>query len=152
MKSSFAILKKTLFAALFAAILAGTLAAASGCLAQARRERQERIQAVLAQMEIVELDHLGYVRYDGEIVKPGVFARRIRARRELVAGKPVLLSVNPELAQNQPAVEPYIRRVLKSVGVGEIYTKVPLSLPPRDEADAANATDAPDTAGASAKK
>lgn len=126
-------LKKALAATLLALALASVAGTAAGCLSHARKSRAERVKSVLAQMEIVEIDHLGYVRYDGAVTKPGDFARRLNARREALAGKPVLLSVNPELAQNQPEIEPYIRRVLARCGLGEIYTSVPVSLPPREE-------------------
>lgn len=109
---------------LFVAFVAGTLFFASGCV-QSRKERAEKI---IAQMEVVEVDHRGYVRYMGEVVKPGVFASKIRARKDIVAGKPVLLSVNPEVEVNQPEIVPYLRRVLESVNVGKIYDAVPLSL------------------------
>lgn len=109
---------------LFVAIAAGTLFFASGCV-QSRKERAEKI---IAQMEVVEVDHRGYVRYMGEVVKPGVFASKIRARKDIVAGKPVLLSVNPEVEVNQPEIVPYLRRVLESVNVGKIYDAVPHSL------------------------
>lgn len=124
-------LRKMLAAALLALALASFAGTAVGCLAHARNSRKERVKAVLAQMEVVEIDHLGYVRYDGAVTKPGDFARRLRARQEFIAGKPVLLSVNPELAQNQPEIEPYVRRVIVQCGLGEIYTSVPVSLPPR---------------------
>lgn len=110
-------LKKWFLCLLAALCFAG---AVSGCAS-----RREKRQAVLAQMEIVEVDHRGYVRYQGDVVKPGVFANRFRARAAEVAGKPVLLSVNPEVETNQPAVVPYLRRVIESAGAGEIYTKVP---------------------------
>lgn len=90
--------------------------------------RDERRREVLAKMEIVEVDHRGYVRYQGDVIKPGMFANRFRARREAIAGKPVLLSVNPEVETNQPAVVPYLRRVIEDAGAGKIYTKVPVSL------------------------
>jgi len=113
---------KTLF--LCAVLAAGTLSVASGCV----QSRQERAEKILAQMVVVEVDHRGYVRYENDVIKPGVFANRIRAQKEIVAGKPVLLSVNPEVEVNQPAIVPYIRRVLESVNVGKIYDAIPVSL------------------------
>lgn len=90
--------------------------------------KRESMRDIIAKMEVVEVDHRGYVRYRGDIIKPGEFARRIRARKDHVEGKPVLLSVNPEVYINQPEIEPYILRVLESVNIGKIYTKVPLEL------------------------
>lgn len=90
--------------------------------------KRERASDVLAKMEIVEVDHRGYVRYHGDIITPGEFAKRIRARKNEVAGKPVLLSVNPEVYTNQPAIVPYLRRILGEVKTGEIYDKVPRTL------------------------
>lgn len=110
-----------LFLAVSAFACAGTL---SGCSIFAR----ERPRDMLAKMELVEVDDRGYVRYRGEIVKPGEFANLIRASRKEVCGKPVLLSVNPEVYERQPAVVPYLRRVLESVNVGKIYTELPSQL------------------------
>lgn len=95
----------------------------SGCMF-----KRERASDVLAKMEIVEVDHLGYVRYRGAVITPAEFTKRIRARKDEVAGKPVLLSVNPEVYTNQPAIVPYLRRILGEVKTGEIYDKVPRSL------------------------
>ena len=90
--------------------------------------RRERIRQNLAKMEVVEVDHLGYVRYCGVVVKPGEFAHLIHTRGEKVEGKPVLLSVNPEVYENQPEIVPYIRRVLESVKTGKVYTEIPNEL------------------------
>ena len=95
----------------------------SGCTS-----RRERIRQNLAKMEVVEVDHLGYVRYCGVVVKPGEFSHLIRTRGDKVAGKPVLLSVNPEVYENQPEIVPYIRRVLESVKTGKVYTEIPNEL------------------------
>lgn len=113
-------LKKCVLCVLVAVCAAGTF---SGCVS-----RRERARENLAKMEVVEVDHRGYVRYDGAIVTPGEFAQLIRAKRDAVAGKPVLLSVNPEVFVNQPKIEPYIRRVLESVKTGKVYTKIPQEL------------------------
>ena len=114
-------MKKKLLPILFlvasAFACAGTL---SGCMFARERPRD-----LLAKMELVEVDDRGYVRYRGEVVKPGEFANHIRAIRETVEGRPVLLSVNPEVYTRQPAVVPYLRRVLASVNVGKIYTEMP---------------------------
>lgn len=104
-----------------AAVLLTALPA--GCVSVRERNRE-----TLAKMEVVEVDHRGYVRYQGEVIKPGEFANRFRARKDEVAGKPVLLSANPEVETNQPAVVPYLRRVIESAGAGKIYTKIPKEL------------------------
>lgn len=108
---------RTLLFAVVALLCAGTF---SGCSLARERPRD-----LLAKMELVEVDHRGYVRYRGEVIKPGEFANRVRALRDEVAGRPVLLSVNPEVETNQPAVVPYLRRVLESVNAGKIYTELP---------------------------
>lgn len=99
------------------------LSALSGCASVRERNRE-----TLAKMEVVEVDHRGYVRYQGEVIKPGEFANRFRARKDEIAGKPVLLSANPEVETNQPAVVPYLRRVIEGAGAGKIYTKIPKEL------------------------
>ncbi len=113
-------LKKWFWVTLAATCLTGTL---SGCAS-----RRERARENLAKMEVVEVDHRGYIRYDGMIVKPGEFAQFIRAKGKTVEGKPVYLSVNPEVYTNQPEIVPYIRRVLESVKSGKVYTKIPHEL------------------------
>ena len=110
------------FVAAAALALAGTAAFPACALVR------ERPSEVVARMEVVEVDDRGYVRYQGEIVKPGEFANLIRARRDVVAGKPVLLSVNPAVYENQPQVVPYLRRVLESVHTGRVYSKIPRRL------------------------
>lgn len=95
----------------------------SGCVSP-----RERRQEILSQMEVVEVDHRGYVRYEGDVIKPGEFARRLRAKEGGLQGKPVLLSVNPEVETNQPEVVPYLRRVLESANAGRIYEKIPKKL------------------------
>jgi hypothetical protein len=113
-------LKKWFLLAVSVLCVAGPL---SGCMS-----RRERAMENLAKMEVVEVDHRGYVRYDGAIVTPGEFAQNIRARKNIVEGKPVFLSVNPEVFDNQPEIVPYIRRVLESVKSGKVYTKIPQEL------------------------
>lgn len=113
-------LKKVLIVGFAVAALA---AFNSGCSL-----KRESVRDIIAKMEVVEVDHRGYVRYHGDVIKPGEFAQRIRERKDLVKDKPVLLSVNPEVYTNQPEIVPYIRRVLESLNTGEIYTKVPLEL------------------------
>lgn len=94
-----------------------------GCAA-----KRESVSDILAKMEIVEVDHRGYVRYHGDIITPGEFAKRIRVRKNEVAGKPVLLSVNPEVYTNQPEIVPYLRYILGEVKTGEVYDKIPRTL------------------------
>lgn len=108
---------RILLFAVSALVCAGTF---SGCSLARERPRD-----MLAKMELVEVDDRGYVRYRGEVIKPGEFANRLRALRDEVAGKPVLLSVNPEVYTRQPAVVPYLRRELERAKVGKIYTELP---------------------------
>lgn len=118
-------MKKHIALKVASVLLAGAILAPafSGCVSP-----REHRQKILSQMEVVEVDHRGYVRYEGDIIKPGEFARRIRAKEGGLQGKPVLLSVNPEVETNQPEVVPYLRRVLKSVKAGRIYEKIPKEL------------------------
>lgn len=109
-------------------VLSVVLFAVCAVLFSACSTRRERIRETLSKMEVVEVDHRGYVRYCGDVMKPGEFAQRVRERRGIVVGKPVLLSVNPEIYTNQPEIVPYIRRVLENAKTGKIYTKIPTEL------------------------
>lgn len=113
-------LKKLLLKFLFAAFLAASLV---GCTSARERQRE-----IAAQTEIVEVDDRGYVRYRGEIITPGEFNMRIRGLGTEVEGKPVLLSVNPEVYRKQPAIVPYLRRVLARAKTGTVYDKIPDAL------------------------
>ncbi len=101
---------KSEFVAAVALALAGTAAFPACALVR------ERPSEVVARMEVVEVDDRGYVRYQGEIVKPGEFAEMVRARQDALRGRRALIYADPAVYENQPEIMPYVIGVFEKAG------------------------------------